>query len=64
MRAIVLRILALFGAVALSCGGWVLARRSLPPAEYALIAPLLPQQDGQSVCLTGSFTSQVMNVED
>jgi hypothetical protein len=59
MRAIVLRILALFGAVALSCAAWVLT-----PAEYALIAPLLPQQDGESVCLTGSFTSQVMNVED
>ena len=64
MRAIVLRMMALFGAIALSCGAWVLARYSLPPAEYALIAPLLPQQDGQSVCLTGSFTSQVMDIED
>ena len=33
MRTIVLRIVALLGAIALWCCAWVLARYSLPPAE-------------------------------
>ena len=39
-------------------------RANRPPDANALIAPLLPQGEGQSVCLTGSFTDRVMDVED
>ena len=64
MSGIVLRITVLLGAVALWCGAWVFARYVLPLPENALIGPLLPQGEGRSVCLAGSFTSQVMDVED
>jgi hypothetical protein len=64
MRAIVLRIMVLLGAITLLCGALVVVRYSRPPAENALIGPLLPQGEGQSVCLASSFTSQVMDVED
>src|SRR5437762_13251268 len=60
MRGIVLRTTALLGAIALGCGAWIL----MPPAQNALIVPLLQQGEGQSVCLTGTFKSQVMNVDD
>lgn len=64
MLGIALRIMVLAGAVALWFGAWTLVRSNLPPGAHALVAPLLPQQEGQSVCLSGSFTSQVMDVED
>jgi hypothetical protein len=41
MRAIVLRVTALLGAIALACGAGALLYFSLPPAENALIGPLL-----------------------
>jgi hypothetical protein len=64
MRAIAFRIIAFVGGVALSCVALALVYFSLPPAENALIGPLLPQGEGHSVCLAGSFARQVMNVED
>lgn len=64
MRAIALRIAIMLGAIALWCGAWVLARYTLPLPENALIRSLLPQAEGQSVCLAGSFTGQVMDIED
>ena len=64
MRAIVLRIVVLLGAIVVWFGAWAVVRANRPPDANALIAPLLPQGEGQSVCLTGSFTDQVMDVED
>src|ERR1700733_8391720 len=64
MRAIVLRSVALGGAIALWCAAWVFAQYMLPPATSALIGPLLPQSEGQTTCLTGTFTNKVMDVED
>ncbi len=64
MRAIVLRIAVLLGAIVVWFGAWAVVRANRPPDANALIAPLLPQGDGQSACLTGSFTDRVMDVED
>jgi hypothetical protein len=65
MRA-VLRIVVLLGASVLWFVAWALVRATRPPDTNALIAPLLPHGEGQSVCLAGSFTdrNQVMDVED
>ena len=64
MRVIVLRSVVLGGAIALWCGAWALAQYFLPPATNALIGPLLPQSENQTICLAGSFTDKVMDVED
>lgn len=64
MRAIVLRIAVLLGAIVVWFGAWAVVRANRPPDANALIEPLLPQGEGQSVCLTGSFTDRVMDVED
>jgi hypothetical protein len=59
-----LRVVVLLGAIAAWFGAWAVLRAGRPPGASALIAPLLPQAEGQSVCLTGSFTDRVMDVED
>jgi hypothetical protein len=64
MRAMGLRVVVLLGAIAAWFGAWAVLRAGRPPGASALIAPLLPQAEGQSVCLTGSFTDRVMDVED
>jgi hypothetical protein len=64
MQGIALRIVVLVGAVGLWFGAWALVRSNRPPDASALIAPLLPQSEGQSACFSGSFTRQVMDVED
>jgi len=66
MRAVNLRIVILLGAIVLWFGAWAVVRAARPPDANALIASLLPQGEGQSVCLAGSFTdrNKVMDVED
>ncbi len=49
----------------LTVHGWQLAAsRYAVIAPDALIAPLLPTANGQSVCYTGAFTGQAMDIED
>ena len=64
MRGIALRVVVMVGAIGMWFAAWALARTFQPPDANALIGPLLPQGEGQSVCLAGSFASQVMDVED
>jgi len=66
MRAVNLWIVVLLGAIVLWFGAWAVVRAGRPPDANALIASLLPQGEGQSVCLAGSFTdrNKVMDVED
>jgi hypothetical protein len=54
------KLLALFSA---SVVAWQAAAPARP-AESALLAPLLPQGEGQSACYTGAFTGQAMDIED
>jgi hypothetical protein len=63
MRGRRLQILAGVATIAISFAAFVVVR-GIQPAADALIAPLLPQQPEQSVCLTGTFAGQVMDVED
>jgi hypothetical protein len=64
-RSILLRCLVLAAAIALWSAAWLLVGApSAEPAQDGLIAPLLPQQGGQSACYVGTFTGQAMDVED
>jgi hypothetical protein len=61
------KLLALFSASIVaglaSVAAWQAAAPARP-ADTALLAPLLPQSEGQSACYRGTFTGQGMDIED
>lgn len=61
------KLLALFSASIVAGLASVAAWQAVTPVrpdDTALIAPLLPQSEGQSVCFRGTFTGQAMDIED
>jgi hypothetical protein len=58
MRAVIVLIVVVLGGIVLWFGARAVVSVARPPDANALIAPLLPQGEGRSVCLAGSFTDR------
>src|SRR5262245_41621334 len=64
MRGFGFKIATGVGAIAPSCAAFGLVGSSSEPDAAALLGPLPPEGEGQSLCLAGSNTGQPVDVED
>ena len=64
MRGIGFKIATGVSAIAPSCAALGLVGSSAEPDAAALIGPLPPEGEGQSLCLAGSNTGQPVDMED
>ena len=64
--SIALRIAIFLAAIVAWCTAWVMARAEAgpPKGKGALMGPLLPKSAGKTACFAGTFTGQVIDVED